>query len=36
MLIVIEGQRRHLARITPEGERPYETPFEGSCVQDAR
>ncbi|KAL2129180.1 hypothetical protein VTI74DRAFT_8108 [Chaetomium olivicolor] len=24
------GQRRHLARITPQAERPYETPFEGS------
>ncbi|KOS20546.1 Alpha-ketoglutarate-dependent sulfonate dioxygenase [Escovopsis weberi] len=23
------GQRRHLARITPQAERPYETPFEG-------
>jgi len=23
------GQRRHLARLTPQGERPYETPFEG-------
>jgi taurine dioxygenase/sulfonate dioxygenase len=22
------GQRRHLARITPEAERPFETPFE--------
>ena len=21
------GQRRHLARITPQAERPYETPF---------
>lgn len=24
-----DGQRRHLARLTPRGERPYETPFEG-------
>ncbi|KAL4981424.1 hypothetical protein BDW68DRAFT_172411 [Aspergillus falconensis] len=24
-----DGQRRHLARITPQAERPYETPFEG-------
>lgn len=24
-----DGQRRHLARITPRAERPYETPFEG-------
>lgn len=24
------GQRRHLARITPQAERPTETPFEGS------
>jgi len=23
------GQRRHLARITPQAEIPYETPFEG-------
>ncbi|KAH7024481.1 TfdA family taurine catabolism dioxygenase TauD [Microdochium trichocladiopsis] len=23
------GQRRHLARITPQAERPFETPFEG-------
>ncbi|PHH93100.1 hypothetical protein CDD83_952 [Cordyceps sp. RAO-2017] len=23
------GQRRHLARITPQAERPYETPFDG-------
>ncbi|KAL1858726.1 hypothetical protein VTK73DRAFT_7812 [Phialemonium thermophilum] len=23
------GQRRHLARITPQAERPYETPYEG-------
>ena len=23
-----KGQRRHIARITPQGERPYETPFE--------
>jgi len=23
------GQRRHLARLTPQAERPYETPFEG-------
>ncbi|PTB41843.1 hypothetical protein M441DRAFT_57935 [Trichoderma asperellum CBS 433.97] len=23
------GQRRHLARITPQAERPYETPFQG-------
>lgn len=23
-----DGQRRHLARITPQAERPYETPFE--------
>jgi sulfonate dioxygenase len=22
------GQRRHLARITPQAERPYETPFQ--------
>jgi alpha-ketoglutarate-dependent taurine dioxygenase len=22
------GQRRHLARITPQAERPFETPFE--------
>ncbi|EAU38441.1 conserved hypothetical protein [Aspergillus terreus NIH2624] len=25
-----DGQRRHLARITPQAERPYETPFEAS------
>ncbi|KAG6027512.1 hypothetical protein E4U41_000900 [Claviceps citrina] len=24
-----DGQRRHLARITPQAEVPYETPFEG-------
>lgn len=24
------GQRRHLARITPQAEEPYETPFEGN------
>lgn len=24
------GQRRHLARITPQAERPYETPFEAN------
>lgn len=24
-----DGQRRHLARLTPQAERPYETPFEG-------
>ncbi|KAG5928856.1 hypothetical protein E4U42_007834 [Claviceps africana] len=24
-----DGQRRHLARITPQAEEPYETPFEG-------
>lgn len=24
-----DGQRRHLARITPQAEAPYETPFEG-------
>ncbi|KAF2090248.1 TauD-domain-containing protein [Saccharata proteae CBS 121410] len=24
-----DGHRRHLARITPQAERPYETPFEG-------
>ncbi|KAF2229277.1 TauD-domain-containing protein [Viridothelium virens] len=24
-----DGQRRHIARITPQAERPYETPFEG-------
>lgn len=24
-----DGQRRHLARMTPQAERPYETPFEG-------
>lgn len=24
-----QGQRRHLARITPQAERPYETPFVG-------
>ena len=23
-----DGQRRHLARLTPQAERPYETPFE--------
>lgn len=23
------GSRRHLARITPQAERPYETPFKG-------
>lgn len=23
------GQRRHLARITPQAERPFETPYEG-------
>ncbi|KAF2768064.1 TauD-domain-containing protein [Teratosphaeria nubilosa] len=25
----VDGQRRHLARLTPQAERPYETPFEG-------
>ncbi|MCJ1308597.1 hypothetical protein MMC25_002250 [Agyrium rufum] len=25
----VNGQRRHLARITPQAERPYETPFDG-------
>ena len=25
-----DGQRRHLARLTPQAERPFETPFEGS------
>ena len=25
-----DGQRRHLARITPRAERPFETPFEGN------
>ncbi|KJY01139.1 alpha-ketoglutarate-dependent taurine dioxygenase like protein [Zymoseptoria brevis] len=25
-----DGQRRHLARLTPRGERPFETPFEGN------
>ena len=25
-----DGQRRHIARITPQAERPYETPFEGA------
>jgi sulfonate dioxygenase len=24
------GQRRHLARITPQAEKPFETPFEGA------
>jgi len=24
-----KGERRHIARITPQAERPYETPFEG-------
>jgi sulfonate dioxygenase len=24
-----DGQRRHIARLTPQAERPYETPFEG-------
>ncbi|KAK4555703.1 hypothetical protein LTR86_007456 [Recurvomyces mirabilis] len=24
-----DGQRRHLARLTPQAERPFETPFEG-------
>lgn len=24
-----DGQRRHLARITPQAERPYETPYQG-------
>jgi sulfonate dioxygenase len=24
-----DGQRRHLARITPQAEAPYETPFQG-------
>ena len=23
------GQRRHLARITPQAERPFETPYQG-------
>jgi len=23
------GERRHLARITPQAERPFETPYEG-------
>ncbi|MCJ1354998.1 MAG: hypothetical protein MMC33_004989 [Icmadophila ericetorum] len=27
----VNGQRRHLARITPQAERPYETPFEGDA-----
>lgn len=26
-----DGQRRHLARITPQAERPFETPFEESA-----
>ncbi|KAI9927814.1 hypothetical protein ASPWEDRAFT_556044 [Aspergillus wentii DTO 134E9] len=26
-----DGQRRHIARITPQAERPYETPFEGEA-----
>jgi sulfonate dioxygenase len=26
-----DGQRRHLARLTPRAERPYETPFEGDA-----
>lgn len=24
-----DGQRRHIARLTPQAEAPYETPFEG-------
>ncbi|TQB68857.1 hypothetical protein MPDQ_002693, partial [Monascus purpureus] len=28
-----DGQRRHLARITPQAEAPYETPFEGEGEQ---
>jgi sulfonate dioxygenase len=24
-----DGQRRHIARLTPQAEPPYETPFEG-------
>jgi len=24
----LQGERRHLARLTPQAERPYETPFE--------
>ena len=27
----VNGQRRHLARITPQAEEPYETPFEGTA-----
>ena len=23
----MEGERRHLARLTPQAEKPYETPF---------
>jgi sulfonate dioxygenase len=26
-----DGQRRHLARLTPRAEQPYETPFEGDA-----
>jgi hypothetical protein len=25
---LLQGERRHLARLTPQAERPYETPFE--------
>jgi sulfonate dioxygenase len=25
-----DGSRRHLARLTPRAEQPYETPFEGN------
>ena len=28
------GRRRHLARITPQAERPFETPFDKSAEQD--
>lgn len=24
-----DGQRRHIARLTPQAEQPYETPYEG-------
>ncbi|OXV05416.1 hypothetical protein Egran_06816, partial [Elaphomyces granulatus] len=30
-----DGQRRHLARITPQAEAPYETPFEGEIGHEA-
>lgn len=34
----VNGQRRHLARITPQAEKPYETPYDGAkeAEEDAK